>query len=73
MNKLRVLITTVGGLTSPDIIKAIKNNGRETIFCLGVDPFEFAVGRYFLDAFEIVPDSINEENHFIDRIKSLVN
>ena len=52
MNKIRVLITTVGGLTSPDILKAIRNNNEREVFLLGVDPFEYAVGRNFVDTFE---------------------
>lgn len=72
MNKIKVLITTVGGLTSPDILKAIRDNNEREVFLLGIDPFEYAVGRNFVDAFEISPDSTNNEEQFIKCLNSLV-
>lgn len=72
MGEFRILITTVGGLTSPDIIQSIKKNGKEDIYLLGVDPFEFAVGRCFVDCFQIVPDSTKDEDGFIKAINGLV-
>lgn len=72
MSEFKILITTVGGMTSPDIIQSIKQNGKEDIYLLGVDPFEFAVGRCFVDHFEIVPNSSKDEDGFINAIDELV-
>ena len=72
MSELRILMTTVGGMTSPDIIQAIKENGKEAVYLLGVDPFEFAVGRFFVDHFEVIPDSTKDEIGFICAIDALV-
>lgn len=72
MNRIKVLMTTVGGLTSPDIIKAIKENNEREIELIGVDPFKYATGRFFTDKFEIVPNSANDELSFVKAIDYLV-
>ena len=66
---MKILITTVGGLTSPDIILAYKEKGIEVV---GVDPFEEAVGRFFVDRFFTVPFSREDEEGFVNRINQLL-
>lgn len=68
MDSRRILLTTVGGLTSPDIIRALHENGERDIEVYGVDPFENAVGRYFCDHFESVPSSTSDPEAFATAI-----
>ncbi len=69
---MNLLITTVGGLTSPDIIKALKTCGRfSAVF--GVDPFEDAVGKFFVDEFEVSPYSGSDEDIFLNFVKDVVS
>lgn len=70
--EINICITTVGGLTSPDIIKACRNIRDYKVNILGIDPFEYAVGRYFCDKFEIVPYSGSDEEKFIEKLAELV-
>lgn len=72
MNSLNVLITTVGGLTSPDIIKAIKENNEREITLVGVDPYEYAVGRFFVDKFFTIADSSKNSSSFISHLNDIV-
>jgi carbamoylphosphate synthase large subunit len=72
VNKLNILITTVGGLTSPDILSAFRNNQERDVFIVGTDPFEFAVGRKFVDVFKVLPNSDNNQQRFADEISKLV-
>lgn len=73
MTALRVMVTTVGGLTSPDILRALKANGERDIEIVGVDPFEYAPGRAFVDHFHVVPYSGTREAEFVSGIQALVN
>ena len=72
MNQLNILITTIGGLTSPNLIQALKNNSERNIFIVGTDAFEFAVGKKFVDVFKIIPDSSENEKSFINYLKKLI-
>ncbi len=72
MRPLRILITTVGGLISPDLIAALKNNGEREVFIVGVDSFEAAVGRYFVDEFVQVVFSGDDEEAFVEGIKEII-
>lgn len=72
MKKLNLLVTTVGGMTSPDILRAYKNIEDYDINIVGIDAFEFAVGRKFVDIFEISPNSASDEKVFVEFIESLV-
>jgi carbamoylphosphate synthase large subunit len=69
---LRVMVTTVGGLTSPDILRALKMNGERDIEIVGVDPFEYVPGRAFVDHFHTVPSSGTSEVEFVSAIQTLV-
>lgn len=72
MAKLNVLITTVGALTSPDIIRSIRDNGERQIRIVGVDPVEYAVGRNFVDKFYPVVFSGDDEKGFISSLLKIV-
>ena len=48
MKKINILVTTVGGLTSPDILKAYKDLDEYDVTIVGTDAFEFAVGKNLL-------------------------
>ena len=73
MKNLKVLITTVGGTTSPDIIRSLKDNGDRDIWLLGTDPIEYASGRYFVDEFQITTASFDNEDKFISEIMQLAD
>ncbi|WP_300859645.1 ATP-grasp domain-containing protein [uncultured Helicobacter sp.] len=72
MNKLRIFITTIGGLTSPDCLLALRNNGEREVFLYGSDSFSGACGRKFVDIFEQSPDSAKDTKGFIDFMLSMV-
>lgn len=72
MRDITLLITTVGGLTSPDIIRAYKENKERNIRIIGVDPFRFATGSFFVDTFYVVPPSTEDEELFITAIEDIV-
>lgn len=73
MKKINLLVTTVGGMTSPDILKAFKDVEEYSINIIGVDAFEFAVGRKFVDVFKVSPNSAINEIEFVEFIENLVN
>ena len=66
----KILITTVGGLTSPSVISAVRELGNTYI--VGVDPFELAVGRFFVDKFYKVTYSFDNEIKFIDELCDII-
>lgn len=66
MKKLKILITTIGGLTSPDLIKALRENREREVELFGVDAFEWAVCRSMVDHFCISPNSDEDEEIFAD-------
>lgn len=72
MTPLRILITTIGGLTSPDCLLALRQNGEREVFLLGCDAFSGACGRAFVDMYETSPDSAKDPEAFIECIKRLV-
>jgi len=74
MIKLNILVTTVGGLTSPDILRVLKgvDSKEYKITIIGTDAFEFAIGKKFVDFFELSPDSNNDKKFFATEIEKLV-
>ena len=68
MRKLKVLVTTVGGMTSPDILKALKYQDEFEITLYGTDAFQYAVGRKFVDEFYVSPNSGEDELKFVEFI-----
>mgnify|MGYP003971302089 FL=1 len=72
MKKINILVTTVGGLTSPDILKAYKDLDEYDVTIVGTDAFEFAVGKKFVDVFRILPYSGADELGFAQGIEDLI-
>lgn len=72
MKKLRILVTTIGGLTSPDCLLALRNNGEREVFLLGSDAFSGACGRSFVDQYELSPNSATDEIAFVEFVKRMV-
>lgn len=70
MRKLKILITTIGGLTSPDLFYALKNNGEREIVCYGIDSFEWAICRNMVAKFAICPNSAKDEKKFAKFVQS---
>lgn len=71
MHKLKVLITTIGGLTSADLIHALHHNGEKEFELYGTDSFSFPTARYMVRSFFLSPDSAKEEDAFVDFILDL--
>lgn len=71
MHKLKVLITTIGGLTGPDLLHALKNNPEREFETYGIDAFMFPTSRPMVEHFFLSPDSAKEEQAFIDFVLSL--
>jgi len=58
MKEIGIILTSVGGLVAPGIIKSLKTEGiknNERIFIVGVDMQKDAVGFHFVDKSYIVP------------------
>lgn len=71
MQKLKVLITTIGGLTSPDLLNALKNNPEREFETYGIDAFMFPTSLPMVEHFFISPDSAKKEEAFIDFVLDL--
>ena len=67
--KNKILLTTVGGVTSPDIINCIRSKKN---YLLGVDKNKNAVGKFFVDRFILVPDSNKNQKKFVLKLKNLI-
>ena len=65
MKKIRILLTTVGGITSPDIISCLK---KKNILIYGVDKNENAVGKFFVNKFLIINDSKTNKLKFVKKL-----
>lgn len=64
MKNLKILITTIGGLTSPELIYALKKNGEREVEIHGVDAFEWAICRPMVEHFSVSPNSATDEEKF---------
>lgn len=71
MNKLRILITTIGGLTSPDLIYALKKNGERDVELFGIDAFEWAICRPMMEHFFLCPNSATDEELFVNFVDEI--
>lgn len=65
MKKIRILLTTVGGVTSPDIIRCLK---KKSISIYGVDKNKNAVGKFFVDKFLVIDDSKTNKLKFVKKL-----
>lgn len=63
---MKVLITAVGGMTSREIIMALREWDNIEIY--GVDTFEYAIGRCFVDRFAVVSESRSDKRQFVEQI-----
>lgn len=54
MNKIRILMTSVGGLVVPNMIKSLRESTINNIYIVGVDCDSDAVGFYFADKSYVV-------------------
>lgn len=54
MNRIRIIMTSVGGLVVPSMIKSLRDY-FEDIYIVGVDASNNAVGSYFSDKFYRIP------------------
>ncbi|MDP3722490.1 MAG: ATP-grasp domain-containing protein [Candidatus Omnitrophota bacterium] len=72
MQRLRILLTTCGALTSPSLIDAIKQNGEREITVVGIDGFPHVAGALLVDRFYQVPPSSEDETAFVERIVEIV-
>lgn len=54
MHKVRILMTSVGGLVAPNMIRSLRHSTDNNIFIVGVDAKHDAVGFHFVDKSYIV-------------------
>ena len=67
-----VLMTMVGAKTSPSLLRAVKENGERPIELIGVDPVSPVPGEHFVDKFETVTASFENELEYIDDIEEIL-
>ena len=70
--KINVLQITIGSVISPSLIKAIKDNGEREICLVGVDGYENACGRFFVDRFYKITESFVSQDIFIEQIINII-
>jgi carbamoyl-phosphate synthase large subunit len=68
--KSRILVTAAGGALSPLNIRLMKQSRHPGVWVLGVDSRAEAVGRYFADAFAVVP--AGGDSGYVDSILALI-
>ena len=71
MKEIRIILTSVGGLVAPGIIKSLKKKATENnerLFIVGIDMQKEAVGFYFVDRSYIVPSG-DSKNYFSTLMK----
>ena len=59
--KIRVILTSVGGLVAPNMIKSLKEDTSDEFYIVGVDVNEEAVGFHFADKSYTVPQGNSNE------------
>ena len=68
--KNRILVTAAGGALAPLNIRLMKQSRHSGVWVLGVDSRTEAVGRYFADAFALVP--AGGDPGYVDSILALI-
>jgi len=63
--KKNFLITSIGGMFSHDLVRALRMD--KNTFILGTD-MRFTANSYFLDKFEIIPDPKKDKKKYISRL-----
>jgi carbamoylphosphate synthase large subunit len=67
---MRIMVTCAGGALAPLNIKLMKQGGRHRVFVLAVDQRADAAGRYFADAFAVVP--AGDAGGYVEAVAALV-
>jgi len=67
---VRILVTAAGGALAPLNIRLLKESRRHEVWVAGVDTRPDAAGRYFADAFAVVPPG--DAPGYVDAIAELV-
>lgn len=67
---IRIIVTAVGGTLAPLNIRLLKQARHGEVWVLGVDTRADAIGRYFADAFAVVPRG--DKAGYADAILALV-
>jgi len=67
---VRVLVTAAGGALAPLNIRLLRESRRHEVWVAGVDTRPDAAGRYFADAFAVVPGG--DEPGYVEAIAALV-
>jgi len=67
---VRVLVTAAGGALAPLNIRLMKESRRHDVWVAGVDTRPDAAGRYFADAFAVVPQG--DAPGYVEAIAALV-
>ena len=66
-----LLITSVGGELSPEVIRTLKSSRRHNVRVVGVDMRNDASGQYFADSFYTVPPGDSDE--YVDVLSEIVD
>ena len=72
MEKIKVLVTCIGGMFAYPILNALKKSAVFNIDLVGVDASHFAAGRYIRDDFYVVPHAGQNPIAYWDRIHELI-
>ena len=72
MQKIKVLVTCVGGMFAFPILNALKKSLLFNINLLGVDASFYAAGRYICDDFFKVPHAGQNPDAYWDRLQELI-
>lgn len=71
MYDLKILVTTIGGLTSPDLFYALSNNNERKIYTIGIDAFSHPSSKHLVDLFLVSPNSSIDEKSFVLFVKEI--
>ena len=66
--KIKILITSIGGMFSHDLVRALRRDKR--VYILGTD-MRFTSNSYFLDKFEILPNPKKNGKKYILKLIKL--
>ena len=69
-NKINILITCVGGTMMPQLLKELKIKSKYNLNIIGTDIKKEAIGKYFCDYFEILPNGKNK--NYIQKILEVI-
>jgi len=67
--KARIIITSVGGLVAPNIIKGLKDDSSDELYIVGMDMNKEAVGFHFADKSYTMPSANSDE--YIEQVLNI--